>query len=287
MSAPDAATPDGEPPEVAGLVIAHLSDTHLTSPGTSYNGVIDAYAALEGVVAVLREAVRRGAGPDLIVVSGDLTDSGDPPAYRHLAETLRPLAERVMFATGNHDIRTTFHREILGVADARQRLQVVRTPQARVVVLDSTVPGSGHGHLDPDHLAALTTELAAPHPGGTVLVLHHPPLPPPSTLHAYFGMDRASRTALARALAGTDVRVILAGHHHLAGSGMLGNIPVVVAGSTAIRTDTLAEPGHERTTRSSGFNVVRLFPDGGLLVSVVPVDGAAEVFISTRPAARG
>lgn len=109
------------------------------------------------------------------------------------------------------------------------------------------------------------------------MVLHHAPLPPVSPLLTYFALERASRESLAEVLDGTDVRLVLAGHHHLAGSGMLGRIPVAVAGSTAIRTDPLAPPGRERTTASASFNLVRVYPDS-VTVSVIPVDGAEEVF---------
>ncbi len=57
------------------------------------------------------------------------------------------------------------------------------------------------------------------------------------------------------------MRLILAGHHHLAQSAMLGSVPVAVAGSTAIRTDPLAPAGHERTFASGAFNLVEVYPD--------------------------
>lgn len=271
-------TPDGLPAEVPDLRIAHLSDIHLTAGGTRYNHTIDPFAALDRAAAVLARAVADGSGPEVIVVSGDLTDSGDPAAYRLLAATLNPLAPTVVYATGNHDVRTAFHAELLGISDPGPRLQVVRLPRLRILVLDSTVPGAGHGHLDAAHLADLAAELEHPHPGGSVVVLHHAPLPPPSPLLTYFALDRASRIALGRVLAGTDTRVVLAGHHHLAGSGTLAGIPVAVAGSTAIRTDPLARPGHERTTTSGSFNLIGLYPDGAVTVSVLPVDTASEVF---------
>ena len=271
-------TPDGLPVELPELRIAHLSDTHLTASGVPYNATIDPFAALDRAAAVLARAVADGSGPEVIVVSGDLTDSGNPAAYHRLAATLGPLAPTVVYATGNHDVRTAFHTELLGVIDPAPRLQIVRLPGLRILVLDSTVPGKGHGCLEADHLAALAAELAHPHPGGSVVVLHHAPLPPPSPLLRYFALDRASRLALGRVLAGTDTRVVLAGHHHLAGSGTLAGIPVAVAGSTAIRTDPLARPGHERTTTSASFNLIGLYSDGAVTVSVIPVDEAPEVF---------
>ena len=272
-------TPDGLPAEVPDLVIAHLSDTHLTRTGVLYNNVIDPAEALSRVTDALAAANSEGRGPDIIVVSGDLTDSGDPDAYRSLHRVLEPLARHVVYATGNHDVRVVFHTEMLGRPEHQGPiLQIHRLAGIRILVLDSTVVGAGHGVLTPAHLTELIDELAQPCPGGSIVVLHHAPLPPPSPLLTYFALDRRSRTALAEAVSGTDTRIILAGHHHLAGSGILGGVPVAIAPSTAIRTDPLAPPGHERTYGSAGFNLVRLFPDGTVSVSVVPVDGAPEIF---------
>lgn len=272
-------TPDGLPAEVPDLVVAHLSDTHLTSTGVLYNGVIDPAAALARVTDALARARAQGRAPDIIVVSGDLTDSGDPDAYRHLRAVLAPLAPQVVYATGNHDVRAVFHAELLGEPGREGPiLQVHRLAGVRILVLDSTVVGAGHGVLEPGHLAELAAELDQPYPGGSMVVLHHAPLPPPSPLLTYFALDRRSRAALAEAVAGSDTRIILAGHHHLAGSGLVGGVPVAIAPSTAIRTDPLAPPGHERTFGAAGFNLVRLFPDGTVSVSVVPVDDTPEIF---------
>jgi 3',5'-cyclic AMP phosphodiesterase CpdA len=273
-------TPDGSTPDRPTHVIAHLSDTHLTSAGIRYNGVLDSDAALQRAVAVLRTAVEAGRQLDAVVLSGDLTDSGDPEAYRRLAHAVGSIGSGLVpiYATGNHDVRTEFHRQLLQRNDTDQPiLQVHRLGGLRIVVLDSTIPGAGHGRLTEGHLTELTAELATAATNGTIVVLHHAPVPPPSPLLGYFALESSSRRALSAAVAGTDVRLILAGHHHIAQSAMLGTVPVAVAGSTAIRTDPLAPAGHERTSASGGFNLVEVYPDT-IAVSVIPVDGAAEVF---------
>lgn len=273
-------TPDGVAPDRPTHVIAHLSDTHLTSAGIGYNGVLDSGAALDRAARVLRAAVQAGRHLDAVVLSGDLTDSGDPAAYRRLASAVRSIAPGAVpiFATGNHDVRTEFHRQLLQLGDTEEPvLQVHRIDGLRVIVLDSTIPGAGHGRLVDDHLAELGAELATAAPDGTIIVLHHAPVPPPSPLLSYFALESSSRRALADVIAGTDVRLILAGHHHLAQSAMLGSVPVAVAGSTTIRTDPLAPAGHERTWASGAFNLVEVYPET-IVVSVIPVDGAAEVF---------
>ncbi len=270
-------TPDGEPPEVPTHVIAHLSDTHLTAVGTSYNGTIDADAAVHRAVTVLREAVGSGRRLDAVVLSGDLTDSGDPDAYRRLAAAVGMIDAVPIFATGNHDVRATLHRELLGRNDSAPILQVHDVAGLRVLVLDSTIPGAGHGRLGTDQLAELREQLEQPAEHGSIVVLHHAPAPPPSPLLSYFALERGSRMALARAIAGTDVRIVLAGHHHIAQTAMLDRVPVAVAGSTAIRTDPLGPPGHDRTWASGSFNLVEFYP-ATVSVSVIPVDGARQVF---------
>ncbi len=280
-------TPDGQPVDRPTHVLAHLSDTHLTSAGIRYNGVIDADAALDRAVAVLRAAVVDGRWIDAVVVSGDLTDSGDPDAYHRLETAFGRVALEggagipLVFATGNHDVRRQFHRHLLRLGDTDDTdgpiLQVHDVWGLRIIVLDSTIPGHGHGRLLPEHLDALREELRTPAEAGTVVVLHHAPLPPPSPLLSYFALESQSRRALAAAVAGTDVKLILAGHHHLPQSGMLGAVPVAVAGSTAIRTDPLGATGHERTFQDGAFNLVELFADT-VTVSVIPVSDAPVVF---------
>lgn len=290
----DRPTPDGTPPEVPTHTLLHLSDTHLTSRGVAYNGVLDSDAALARVVSALQWARAGGRRWDAVIVSGDLTDTGDPDAYRRLAAALAPLAEPaasdppvpILYATGNHDVRTVFHAELLDRPDETGPvLQVRMLGGLRVIVADSTVPGAGYGRLTDDHLAELRDALARRAPAGTILVLHHAPLPPPSVLLSYYALEAASRAALAETLRGSDVRLVLAGHHHLARFGTLAGIPVAVAGSTTIRSDPLAPPGTERTTGSSAYNLVELYPDGAV-VSVIPVDDAREVFALDEAACR-
>jgi 3',5'-cyclic AMP phosphodiesterase CpdA len=273
-------TPDGSAVERPTHRLIHLSDTHLTEVGVRYNGVIDADAALATAAGLVRGALDAGVSIDAIVASGDLTDTGAPDAYRRLTAALGGLGLPVIWAVGNHDVRITLHEELLGRADPDPVLQAHRVGGLRIVVLDSTVPGRGDGVLATDHLAALGEELATPAEDGTVVVLHHAPLPAPSPLLEYFALHRKSRTALREVLADTDVRLVLAGHHHLARSGMLGRVPVAVAGSAAIRVDPFAPPGTERTVAAGALNLIELFADGPV-VSVVPFDealGAGQAF---------
>ena len=57
--------------------------------------------------------------------------------------------------------------------------RVVEVDGLRVVALDTSVPGYHHGELEPGQLAWLADVLATPAPHGTLLAMHHPPIPVP------------------------------------------------------------------------------------------------------------
>jgi hypothetical protein len=107
-----------------------------------------------------------------------------------------------------------------------------------VVLLDSVVEGEDFGALDDETLAFLSDAIGSPAPDGTVLALHHPPIPSPVRPMASIMLDRPER--LAEAIEGSDVRLVLAGHNHHGMMGALGSVPVWVSPATAYEMDVLS-----------------------------------------------
>jgi hypothetical protein len=138
----------------------------------------------------------------------------------------------------------------------------------RIIVLDSTVPGRAHGELRPEQLDRLRAELAEPAPAGTVLALHHPPLPSAAPLAASIPLLR--RGDLAAAVAGTDVRLVLAGHTHVVSSGTLGGVPVWTGGPLATTLDPFAPGAALRGLATPSASRIDLFPDD-LITTSVPI----------------
>ena len=71
--------------------IVHLSDTHLLAGDRRLGGAYDSTGGAEAALAAIE---RTGIRPDALVVTGDLTDLGEPDAYRRLREIVEPIAER-------------------------------------------------------------------------------------------------------------------------------------------------------------------------------------------------
>lgn len=259
----------------ARRVIVHLSDTHLLAGNRPLGGRYDTAANLTATLAAVE---RTGVRPDAIVFTGDLTDLGEPEAYAALRAEVEPFAARLgaplVWVAGNHDERPALRAALLGAAPTEEPVTGVWDLDGlRLIALDSTVPGWHHGDLDPGQLEWLRGVLAEPAPLGTILALHHPPLP--SHIPFFDILELRHQDALAGVIAGTDVRAILAGHLHYSTSGTFAGVPVSVASATCY-TMNLQRPPAEVNGMDAGqsFHLVHVYDDT-ITHAVVPV-GEAE-----------
>ncbi len=255
--------------------ILHLTDTHLfAEPGTRHYDRIDTHLACQGVLSHL-DAL---SDVDLVVHSGDASEDGSEASYEHLHALLDPFAQRLgaplVVAMGNHDVSAAYAR-VRGAGDRGDHVQdcAVDLPGGgRVIVLDSSVPGAGYGDLGPEQLAWLQEVLREPAPAaadgtavGSVLVVHHPPLPGATELLA--ALELGPMRELEEVLRGSDVRVILSGHYHHAMFGMRGEVPVHVAPGITNVVDVLGAGAHETALALSGASLVELQPGAAPVVT--------------------
>ena len=255
----------------ARRVILHLSDTHLLAGDRLLGGRYDVAAHLRRTLAA---AEATGVRPDAVVFTGDLTDLGEPEAYRALRAAVEPWAARlgapVVWVAGNHDERTALRAELLDAEATEEPVTGVWDLDGlRLIALDSSVPGWHHGDLDAAQLDWLRAELSTPAPLGTILALHHPPLP---THIPFFDiLELRDQPGLAAAIAGSDVRAILAGHLHYSTSGTFAGVPVSVSAASCYTMD-LARPADEVNGMDAGqsFHLVHVWDDT-ITHAVVPV----------------
>ncbi len=255
--------------------ILHLSDTHLLAGPDPLYGAVDSRAKLLSLFERLTAAERK---PEAIVFTGDLTDKGEPEAYDELRSIVEPAAEamgaQVIWVMGNHDERTHFKERLLDEApDMAPMDRVYEVNGLRIVTLDSTVPGYHHGELSDAQLSWLRSELRTPAPEGTILALHHPPVPSVQDLTVL--VELRHQRDLAAALEGSDVRAIIAGHLHYSTFTTFAGIPVSVASATCYTQD-LATPGTRGQDAAQGFNMIHVYEDS-VVHSVVPLEESSTV----------
>lgn len=257
-------------------VIAHISDTHLLAGNRQLYGTVDTDPPL---IRALEQLERSGLPFEALVFTGDLADLAEPDAYARLRAIVEPAAERigarVVWVMGNHDERPAYSAGLFDAESDAPQDRVEMVGGLRIISLDSTVPGYHHGDLLDSQLEWLRDVLAEPAPDGTILGLHHPPLPSPVEIMAIIELQRMHR--LADVLRGTDVRAILAGHLHHAMSGMFAGIPVSVAAATCYTIDPSAPVGSLLgVDRAQSINLVHVYDDQ-ILHSVVPVNETVQV----------
>ncbi len=258
-------------------VIAHISDTHLLGGGRPLYGRVN---TIDHLALAMEQLERSSAKPQAIVFTGDLADLGEPDAYDRLKAIVEPAAARmnaqIIWVMGNHDERPEYSRLLFGQESEAPQDRVYDIDGLRIISFDTTVPGYHHGEVTDDQLAWLADVLASPAEHGTILAIHHPPIPTPM-LEAMGMLELRDQPRLAAVLRGTDVRAILAGHLHYSTHSTFAGIPVSVASATCYTLDLSAE---DRLLSGVDFgqsvNVVHVY-DEQLVHSIIPVGDTTEI----------
>jgi 3',5'-cyclic-AMP phosphodiesterase len=267
--------------------LLHLSDTHLLGNGHSLYGSVDAEFHLRQLLEQLEASEGR---PEAIILTGDLADKGEPDAYDRLRRMVEPVAARlgaqVIWVMGNHDDRGAFRQHLLAEQPTTRPVdRVYDVNGLRVIALDSSVPGHHHGEVTSEQLDWLAEELSTHAAHGTILAMHHPPLP--NVLDLAAAVELRDQSGLAEVLLGSDVRSIVAGHLHYSSSGTFAGIPVSVASATCYTQDLNVPVGGTRGRDGArAFNLVHVY-ESTVLHSVVPVgEYAALDYVDAAESAR-
>lgn len=151
------------------MLIAQISDLHIQADaaGDENSG------RLQHVVRHLRNVPFR---PDLLIISGDMTEDGLPDSYERLREIIAPVECPVLLAVGNHDRRAAFLSVFPDTPTHDGFVHyAVDLDGRRIVVLDTLEEGSDGGAFCEARVAWLRATLAERPEAETLIVLHHPP----------------------------------------------------------------------------------------------------------------
>lgn len=160
------------------MLIAQITDTHLTPRGCLLGGRLDAAARLARIVDRILALDTR---PDAVLLSGDLADAGHPEAYAILRETIARLDVPAYAVPGNHDDREALREAFADApwmpqAPGSRLCYTVDVGALRVIALDSLDPGRNDGYLGDAQRSWLAEALAAARDRRVLLMVHHPPV---------------------------------------------------------------------------------------------------------------
>lgn len=232
--------------------LVHLSDLHF--------GRVD-----HRLLAPLRELVEHIA-PDVLVVSGDLTQRARPEQFEEARAFLDTLPGPQIIVPGNHDISlyNVFRRFVKPLERYRRYI----TDELEPVYIDEEIAVVGvntarsltikDGRVSREQLAAVRARLAGLPASVTRIVVAHHPFDLPDHFEERDLVNRAGRAMQAFSECGIDI--LMGGHMHASH-----------AGSTAARYEIseyaalVIQAGTATSTRGRGevnsFNVLRVTPD--------------------------
>jgi predicted MPP superfamily phosphohydrolase len=122
-------------------VIAQLSDIHVRPRGMLYQDLVDSNAMFARAIETLN---RLHPVPDLVLITGDLTDEGSPEEYEALRELLAPLKHAFAVMPGNHDdrdhLRAAFDDHLWLPAEGELHFGI-DVDAVRILALDTSLPG--------------------------------------------------------------------------------------------------------------------------------------------------
>lgn len=221
--------------------VATISDLHLGSDNWGASKLMvdrsgsDTPFPLRCARAAVAEAVAWGA--ELLIVKGDAAHHQDAGHFAQLGALLDSIDELpVLLIPGNHDV----DGRGLGPVPAKvgeRGVPYVRgaasadLPGLRVIVGDTTIPGSGTGRID--RVADEVVELANESPGPYLLALHHQLQRHRIPTYYPLGVPAAASAAFLDGLAADNPRgLVTSGHTHRNRSRRHGPLMVTEVGST-------------------------------------------------------
>ena len=222
------------------MLIAQLTDLHVRPVGQAANRVVETNMLTE---RAFRAVMTRPPLPDVVLLTGDLTDQGLAEEYAVLAELItRTLPLPVFAIPGNHDNREVMLAQLPGARQEDGFAQyAIDLYPVRLVMLDTLVPGEAHGALCARRLEWLDRTLAAVPDKPTLIAMHHPPF-----LCGIAHMDRLAlreRAAFAEVLARHgQVRRIVCGHNHRPVTARVGDAIASIAPSVAHQVELDLRP---------------------------------------------
>ena len=155
------------------MLIAQMTDIHI---GFAPDEMPEEYNRIR-FRATLRRLLDGPNAPDMLVLSGDITDNGDLDSFEKTAELLVECPFPVWPMVGNHDTR-----EALVEAFPQVRLEggflhyAIEGQGLRVLLLDTLESGRHGGAFCEARAEWLTAQLDAAPGTPTLIFMHHPPV---------------------------------------------------------------------------------------------------------------
>ena len=191
--------------QVKAVRILQITDPHLFGDPNQTLLNVNTTESLQGVVNYIKTHEKAF---DLVLATGDITQDESEQSYQNFLDLLADINAPLIGLPGNHDDNDQL-KAVWG-----DRLQTIYDiGRWRLVLLDSTIPGSNAGHLDNSQFQLLEDAVAQAPDRHVLVAMHHNPVPVGSQwLDTMFIDNGAKLLRLLDKL--PQVKALLWGHVH-------------------------------------------------------------------------
>jgi len=255
------------------MLIAQISDTHIAAAGLKTYGIAPMAENLTRCVDSINKLTMP---PDLVLLSGDISNDFAHDEATHAAEILNRLNCPYYLVPGNHDDRDVLW-EVFGGNACPSRPDgfinyVIEGAAVRIIALDSLSVGQSGGEICPQRAAWLRETLAKGGTQPTVIFMHHPPMKcgvPESDLDGFVGADALGDIVATH----PNIERILCGHIHLLTHARWRGTIVTTAPSMGMQLDldlTQSKPS-KFLLSDPAYLLHHWIPDGRLITHTIQV----------------
>ncbi len=237
------------------LHIVQLTDLHLFGSPDQVWKDFNTYQSFQSVIAEVKALAPR---PDILILTGDLSQDETLASYAHLRRLIGPLKLPTYWISGNHD-QLEIAREVLS-GDSFRRDRAFEQRGWRFLLLNSAIPGQVHGELVRSELDWLAEQLAQHPTQPTIIAIHHPPVPIQSQWMDQIGLHHPEEF-LSIVDRHPQVRGVMFGHIHQASDTTRNGVRYVGCPSTCIQFVPVQRE-MSLDTLTPGFRQFVFFSDG-------------------------
>ncbi|QMU61133.1 MAG: phosphodiesterase [Gammaproteobacteria bacterium] len=153
------------------LQFAHITDTHLLNQSEdTFNG-LNTKNSLESVLSHIQSNY---ADIDFLLLTGDVSQTGDQQSYNVLKTILQQYAFPIYCVPGNHDVPNLLQQVISNCP--YDSINIIQMGKFSLVLLSSWVDEQNHGVISQNCLQQLKMHLKNSEGQFNIFAMHHPPV---------------------------------------------------------------------------------------------------------------
>lgn len=236
--------------------ILQLSDIHLfANPEKTLLGI----KTNENLALIINMIKQDSFKPDLIILSGDLSQDGSDESYQHLVAAFHDIKVPIYWVAGNHDNLAVMTQSLQDKFNSEK--SILTATGWQIILLNSAQIGKVWGYLTEKELQYLYECLDKPNYKYAMIVMHHQPVPVGSNWLDALGLTNADELLkiIPKYL---RIKALVYGHVHQEYSIEQQGIHFIATPATAIQFLPRSNDFALDTVNFPGYRCFELYDNG-------------------------